>query len=103
MNNPNRAPRLVVSIDSLALNGFAHFDGDRFGSALQRELGALLAAGVPTAGAWHVESVKLDMPGAGAPYAPIDSAGIGIQVARAIYAQMQFGQMQSSQVQGDKS
>ena len=97
MNNPNRAPRLVVSIDSLALNGFAHFDGDRFGSALQRELSALLAAGVPTAGVWHVEAVKLDMPGAGAPYTPIDSAGIGVQVARAIVAQMQSGQMQ-----GDK-
>lgn len=103
MNDPNRAPRLVVSIDSLALNGFSHFDGDRFGSALQSELGALLAAGVPSAGVWHVEAVKLDMPGARAPSAPIDSAGIGVQVARAIYAQMQFGQMQADQIQGDKS
>ena len=89
MNETAPTTRLVVSIDTLALNGFTHFDGHRFGAALQRELGFLISQRPPAPGAWRVETVQLNLSQAGSSPAGFDSDGIGVQVARAIYAQMQ--------------
>jgi hypothetical protein len=75
-----------VQIDALTLNGFHNFDVDRFGVALQAELTRLVADGIPAApasrSAWHVERVQIDT------LASVDSALVGLEVARAIYAQI---------------
>lgn len=83
-------PEIEIHIDSLALHGFSTFDPGSFSTALSGELTRLLADGSPRPGAWRVEAVQIDLQGSGGgPTA--DSASVGVQVARAIYAGMQGG------------
>ena len=71
-----------VQIEAISLNGFTAFDRDQFSAALGSELGRLAAADASISGLWQVALVNLELP----PQA--DSAAIGIQVARAIFAQI---------------
>lgn len=78
-----------VQIDALTLNGFHNFDVDRFGAGLQAELARLVTGGIPAALAsrsvWHVERVQIDT------LPSVDSALVGAEVARAIFAEISGG------------
>jgi hypothetical protein len=79
-------PTIHVQIDSIALHGVTHFDGGVFSAALNTELTRLVAeSSVRSGGAWNVRGVHIDV-GAG-----VDSGQVGVQVARAIYAQVNGG------------
>jgi hypothetical protein len=75
-----------VQIDALTLNGFHNFDVERFDAALHAELTRLVAGGVLAAlaspSAWHVEHIQIDT------LPSVDSALVGAEVARAIFAQI---------------
>lgn len=76
---------IIIQINSLSLNGVASFDGSRFGAALERELTHLVSAAAPAQGQWSVEALQISLP------SHADAETIGMQVARAIYAQMSGG------------
>lgn len=75
-------PEMDVQIESISLNGVTGFDRDQFGAALSSELGRLVSADGAIGGLWQVAQVNLELP------SQADSAAIGVQVARAIFAQI---------------
>ena len=71
-----------VQIEAISLNGVTGFDQDRFSAALNGELGRLAATYASIGGTWRVAQVDLELA------FQADSAAIGVQVARAIFAQV---------------
>lgn len=71
-----------VHIEAISLNGVTGFDRDQFSAALSSELGRLVSVDTSIGGLWQVEQVDLELP------SQADSAAIGVQVARAIFAQI---------------